>query len=112
VRVRRTLPLLAAALLVFASQAGATSRPTLRATRVALLTVVGVQFPPGRWIRVTASAGAASSTKLVRASLAGRFAASFGFRVSPCRTTALVVAQLRGSSTRLAELRVSAGKCR
>jgi hypothetical protein len=103
---------LAAALLASASQAGAVSRPTLRATRVTPLTIVGVQFPPGRWIRVTASAGAASSTKLVLASLAGRFTASFAFRVSLCRTRALVVARLRGSSTPLAQLSVSDGKCR
>jgi len=109
--VRSTFPILAAAALFVASQAGAAARPTLRATRVTPLTVVGVQFPAGRWIRVTASAGAASSTKLARASLTGRFAASFGLRVSPCRTRALVVARLRGSPTPLAQLTVSAGKC-
>jgi hypothetical protein len=109
--MRRGLPILAAVILIAASQVQAVSRPSLRATRLTPLTVVGTLFPQGKWIRVTASAGAASQTKLVRASVTGRFVASFAFRVNPCRTAVLVVARRLGSSTALAQLKLSPGKC-
>jgi hypothetical protein len=109
--MRRGLPILAAATLIAASQAQAVSRPSLRATRLTPLTVVGTLFPRGQWIRVTASAATATQTKLVRTSATGSLAASFAFRVNPCRTSVLVVARRRGSSTPLAQLKVSPGKC-
>jgi hypothetical protein len=109
--MRRALPLLAAALLLAASQAQAVSRPSLRATRLTPLTVVGNLFPRGQWIRVTASAASTSQTKLARTSVTGNFVASFAIRVNPCRTSVLVVARRPGSSTTLAQLKVSSAKC-
>jgi hypothetical protein len=109
--MRRGLPILAAVILIAASQAQAASRPSLRATRLTPLTVVGTLFPRNQWIRVTASAATTSQTKLVRASVTGRFVASFTFRVNPCRTSVLVTARRLGSSTPLAQLKVSPAKC-
>jgi hypothetical protein len=109
--MRRGLPILAAVILIAASQAQAASRPSLRATRLTPLTVVGTLFPRNQWIRVTASAATTSQTKLVRASVTGRFVASFTFRVNPCRTSVLVTARRLGSSTPLAQLKVSSAKC-
>jgi hypothetical protein len=109
--MQRGLPILAGALLIAASQAQAASRASLRATRLTPLTVVGTLFPRGQWIRVTASAATASQTRLVRASVTGRFVVSFAFRVNPCKTSVLVVARRPGPSTPLAQLKVSPAKC-
>jgi hypothetical protein len=109
--MRRGLPILTGVLLIVASQAQAASRPSLQATRLTPLSVVGTLFPRGVWIRVTAAAGSASQTKLARASVTGRFVVSFAFRVNPCRTSILVTARRLGSSTRLAQLKLSPGKC-
>jgi hypothetical protein len=109
--MRRRFALLAAITLLAAVGAQAGTRPVMRATRVAPLTVVGLQFPHSAWLRVTASSGATRQTKVVRTSTVGRFGAAFSFRVVLCRQSAVVIARRMRSSTILAELKVSPGKC-
>jgi hypothetical protein len=77
--IRKSLILVAAALAVAppALSGSLLHRPALRVTSLAPLRVVGTRFVARERVRVTATVDTARSSRLVRASSTGTFAATF-----------------------------------
>jgi hypothetical protein len=99
--------------VVIAAQAAlaAPAKPSLRATHLSPVTVVGSSFARAERLSVSLSAGSASQIRSVKTTSAGTFTASFTLKIDPCLAGTTVVVRRAGRSATLAQLKLPVREC-
>lgn len=93
-----------------AHSGAATSRARLVLVKADPLRIAGRQFHAGERVRLTATAGADTATRHVRAGAGGSFSTTFGdVQYDPCGTNLAVEA--RGSDGSRADLKIPQREC-
>jgi hypothetical protein len=100
-------------LVVVAAQTAtaAPATPSLRATHLNPVTVVGSSFARAERLSVSLSAGRASQVRTVKTTAAGTFTASFTMKIDPCVSGTTVVVRRAGRTATLAQLKLPAREC-
>jgi len=86
-------------------------KPTLRATHLNPLTVVGTSFARSQRLSVAASSASKTQTRLVATTKAGTFTASFNLKIDPCLGGTTVIVRRAGRTATLAQLKLPAREC-